>query len=85
MSVKIAQVLSNTSAFVRISLRTTGMALLVLALGGAALAQEQNQTQGPEQQARRHPRHSHLYIGTMVQWYNPVQPTRAAWAAQRSR
>jgi hypothetical protein len=47
------------------------MVLLVLALGGAALAQEQNQTQGPEQQARRHPRHSHLYIGTIP--FSPLE------------
>ena len=50
MSVKIAQVFSNTATCMRILLRTTVMMLLVLTLGGAALAQEQNQTQGPEQQ-----------------------------------
>jgi thiol-disulfide isomerase/thioredoxin len=49
MSVKIAEVFRNVVAFIRISLCTTGMMLLVLVLGAAARAQEQNQTQGPEQ------------------------------------
>ena len=51
ISVKIAQVLSNMLAFIRISSRTTGMMLLlVMAFVAAAGAQEQNQTQRPEQQ-----------------------------------
>jgi thiol-disulfide isomerase/thioredoxin len=51
MSVKIAQDFRNTVVFIRMSLRTTGMMLLlVLAFVAAALAQEQNQTQGPERQ-----------------------------------
>src|SRR6202790_4866648 len=50
MSVKIAQVVSNTMTFIGISLRTIGMMLVVLASSASALAQEQNQTQGPEQQ-----------------------------------
>jgi hypothetical protein len=52
--------------------RAFGTGLLqILTLTSAWLAQEQNQTQGPEQQARRHPRHSHLYIGTIP--FNPLE------------
>jgi thiol-disulfide isomerase/thioredoxin len=50
MSVKLVQVLSKAVASIRISLRTTGLMLWVLALGAAALAQEQNQTQGAQRQ-----------------------------------
>src|ERR1700676_1851777 len=53
MSVKIAQVVSNTMTFIGISLRTIGMMLVVLASSASALAQEQNQTQGPEQQGEQ--------------------------------
>ena len=42
--------LINTVAFIRISSRTIGTMLFMLALGAAASAQEQNQTQGPGQQ-----------------------------------
>jgi thiol-disulfide isomerase/thioredoxin len=53
MSVNIASVLSKSVAFIRISSRTTGIMLFVLALGAAASAREQSQTQGPEQQQGR--------------------------------
>ena len=46
-----AQILRNTVAFASSSWRTIGMmTLFVLAFGVTAPAQEQNQTQGPEQQ-----------------------------------
>jgi thiol-disulfide isomerase/thioredoxin len=50
MSVNIAQVLNNSLAFIRTFWRTTRIMLLLLILGAAVRAQEQNATQGQQQQ-----------------------------------